>query len=134
MIYWIAGSLIFIVIVYFMISKQGVKRRNHELDTWGASIPVSNMQQEAMVKLWKASQIGKPPSQDPLQHLSSDDREYLLKICSADFRPAKFGNANVLRYAAFSTLIEDKGFNPEHASIIVGMIFNGVGKKNLGFK
>jgi hypothetical protein len=133
MVYWIAGSVIFVVIIYFMISKQGVKRRNHELDTWGASIPVSNMQQEAMVKLWEASQIGKPPSQDPLQHLPSDDREYLLKICSADFRPAKFGNANVLRYAAFGRLI-DKGFKPEHAAIIVGMIFNSVGKKNLGVK
>ncbi|MCK5172420.1 MAG: hypothetical protein KAR47_03465 [Planctomycetes bacterium] len=130
MIYWIAGSVILVVIIYFMISN---KRRNHELDTWGASIPVSNMQREAMVKLWEASQIVKPPSQDPLQHLSSDDREYLLKICSADFRPAKFGNANVLRYATFSRLI-DKGFNPEHAAIIVGMIFNSVGKKNLGFE
>ena len=133
MVYWIVGSVIFVVIIYFVISKQGVKRRNRELDTWGASIPVSNMQQEAMVKLWEASQIGKPPSQDPLQHLSSDDREYLLKICSADFRPTKFGNANVLRCAAFSTLI-DKSFDPEHAAIIVGMIFNGVGKKNLGFR
>lgn len=133
MVYWIVGSVIFVVIIYFVISKQGVKRRNHELDTWGASIPVSNMQQEAMVKLWEASQIGKPPSQDPLQHLSSDDREYLLKIGSADFRPAKFGNANVLRMSVFSKLI-DEGFNPEHAAIIVGMIFNSVGKKSLDFK
>ncbi|MDD5327470.1 MAG: hypothetical protein PHY02_06610 [Phycisphaerae bacterium] len=131
MVYWVAGSVIFVAIIYFMINKQGAKRRNRELDTWGASIPISNVQQEAMTKLWEASQIGKPPSQNPLQNLSSDDREYLLKICSADFRPAKFGNANVLRYAAFSTLI-DKGFNPEHAAIIVGMIFNGVGKKNFG--
>ena len=116
-----------------MISKQGVKRRNHELDTWGASIPVSNMQREAMVKLWEASQISKPPSQNPLQHLSSEDREYLLKICSADFRPAKFGDANVLRMATFIKLTEE-GFSQEHAAIILGMIFNGVGKKNLGLK
>ena len=130
MVYWVAGSVIFVVIIYFMIRG---KHRNHELDTWGASIPVSNMQQEAMVKLWEASQVGKPHSHDPLQHLSNDDREYLLKICSADFCPAKFGNANALRYAAFNTLM-DKGFNPEHAAIIVGMIFNSVSKKNLGLK
>lgn len=127
MVYWIAGSVIFVVIIYFLISKQGAKRRNRELDIWGASIPVSNVQQEAMTKLWEASQIGKPPYQDPLLPLSSNDREYLLKICSADFRPAKFGDANILRTATFIKLTKE-GFSPEHAAIIVGMIFNGVGK------
>lgn len=125
MIYWIIGSLSVVAIIYFILSS---RRRNRELDQWAASIPISNIQQEAMAKLWKASQICKPPSQDPLQSLTTDDREYILKICSADFRPAKFGDASVLRAATFIKLTED-GFNAEHAAIIVGMIFNGVGKE-----
>lgn len=128
MTYWILGSVILIVIIFFIRNKQGVRRRNKELDQWAASIPISNIQQEAMAKLWEASQIGKPPLNDPLESLSSDDREYLVKICSADFRPAKFGDANLLRAATFIKLTKE-GFNPEHAAIIVGMIFNGVGKK-----
>jgi hypothetical protein len=128
MVYWITGCIIFVVTIWFIIAKQGAKRRNCELDAWGASIPVSNVQQEAMAKLWEASKIGKPPPQDPLLSLSSEDRKYLLNICSADFRPAKFGNANVLRAATFIKLTK-QGFSPEQTAIIVGMIFNGVGQK-----
>jgi hypothetical protein len=130
--YLIVGSLIFVLIVYFVISKHGAKQRNRELDEWGASIPVSDNQQSVMAKLWEASQLGKPPSEDPLQSLSDDDRAYLLKICSADFRPAKFGGANVLRAATFLRLTQDQGFTQEQAAIIIGMFFNAVGKKNHG--
>ena len=127
------GRGIVVIILFYFHGKNADKRRNRELDTWGASIPVNNIQQEAMTKLWEASQIGKPPSQDPLRQLSSEDREYLLKICSADFRPARFGDSNALRYAAFQDL-SDKGFNPEHAAIIIGMIFNSVGRKDFVLK
>lgn len=130
MVYWIIASILLILFIWFLISKRGLNHRNNELDAWGASVPVTAAQQEAMTQLWKALQIGRPPSNDPLQSLSADDRDYILKICSADFRPARFGNANALRFATFNTLL-DKGFTEEHAAVIVGMILNEVGKKNL---
>jgi hypothetical protein len=131
--YWIAGAIVLVAIIIFALIKLDAKHRNQELDRWGETIPISDEQQAVMTKLWEASQIGKPPSQDIFNSLSNDDQAYLLKICSADFRPARFGDANVLRVATFIGLTKD-GFSPEQASIIIGMIFNSVGKKDIDSK
>jgi len=130
MAYGIVAVVIAIIIILLTLTKSGAKRRNLELDRWGASIPVSEAQQEVMSILWDAAQAKKPPQIDPLLSLSEEDRQYLFKICSADFRPARFGDSNALRFASFNSLMDDD-FNAEQAAIIVGMIFNSVGRKKL---
>ena len=129
MIYWVVGGVVFAIIVVCSLTRS-VGKRNRDLDEWAASVRVSEKQQRAMCELWEASQAHKPPADDPLDHLFRDDREYILKICSADYRPARFGDANVLRMATFLKLREE-GFSSEQAVVVVGMIFNGVGKKDL---
>ena len=130
MAYGITAVVIVIVIaiILFALTKSGAKRRNLELDSWGATIPVSEAHQEVMSLLWDAVQTKKAPKTDPLLSLSDEDRQYLIKICSADFRPARFGDSNALRFASFNSLMDD-GFNDEQAAIIVGMIFNSVGRR-----
>jgi len=124
--YWIAAIVVIVVII--LATRSGSKNRNRELDAWGASIPVTDEQKAAMQELSMASQNKQAPTRDPLAKLSSQDVDYILKICSSDFRPAKFGNADALRMASFLQL-QEYGFSGEQASVITGMIFNGVGKK-----
>ena len=130
MVYTITVVIAVIVLVSFVAVIKGTRHRNRKLDEWGMSIPVSDAQQKAMWQLWEAAQAKQPPKEDPLDRLSKDDIEYTLKICSADFRPKEFGDANALRYASFNSLL-DNGFNPEQAAIVVGMILNCVGRKDL---
>ena len=127
--YLIAVVIVVVVIVVAIVrvSRSGARNRNNELDAWGASIPVTDVQKAAMQELWMASQIKQPPAVDPLARLSSQDLAYIRKICSSDFRPAKFGNADTLRMASFLHL-QECGFAAEQASVIIGMIFNGVGR------
>ena len=116
--------------IFSILTERAAKRRNQELAEWAATIPVTDAQQGAMMKLWKASQSHKPPSEDPLLSLCDSDREYLRKICSADFRPARFGDIHALHMVTHINLTK-RGFSPEQAVIIVGMTFNGVGMKDI---
>jgi hypothetical protein len=105
---------------------KGESNRNRELRKWGQSIPVQESQCVAMRRLLLALADKAPPEVDPLRNLSADDLEYLLKICSADFRPREFGDCSVLRLAEFYRL-KELGFTSDQSAIIVGMIFNAVG-------
>jgi len=129
MVYWVVGGVVLAIIISCSL-KRSAGKRNRDLDEWAASVHVTERQQHAMCELWEASRAHKPPVDDPLCQLSQDDREYILKICSADYRPARFGHANVLRMATFIKLTEE-GFSSEQAAVVVGMIFNGVGKMAL---
>lgn len=104
----------------------GVESRNAQLRTWGQAVPVTEVQRAAMRELWSAWRAHQPPSADPLAKLSEADREYLKKICSADFRPPHFGDANTERMAGFMTCLR-RGLTPEQAAVIIGMTLNMVG-------
>lgn len=104
----------------------GGDRRMRRLRAWGKTVPVTPAQSAAMAALLKASRAQAPPVSDPLVDLGPDDREYLKRICSADFRPSKFGNSDVARGSVYSQAVQ-RGFTPEQAVIIVGMLFNRVG-------
>ena len=109
----------------------GVKERNRRLDIWARSVPLTEAQQSAMWELWQAFKAGEVPEVDPPSRLSHDDREYIKKICSAEYRPAEFGiglSVNVPRMALFMRLL-DRGYTPEQAAVIVGMTINRVGRK-----
>lgn len=108
----------------------GGDKRNERLVVWGKSISITNLQQEVMWELWVAGKNKKPPLVDPLSRLSVEDNKYVLKICSADFRPVEFGNANTLRIASFR-YFKDVGFNDCQAAVLVGMMLNMVGRKDL---
>ncbi len=108
----------------------GGAKRNEKLAAWGKSVPITNLQQEVMWELWIAGKIRKPPAIDPLCKLNSEDKEYILRICGADFRPIEFGNANTLRLGSFR-YFKGLGFNPEQSAVIVGMMFNMVGRRDL---
>lgn len=108
----------------------GVDQRNSELRAWGQSVPVSAAQRIAMRELWVAWETKTQPSVDPLAHLSDSDRQYIRKICSAAFRPARFGDANAMRMAGLQTCGR-AGFTPEQAAVLVGMTLNNVGPVEL---
>ncbi len=108
----------------------GGDARNRRLANWAKKISIAEKQQDAMWELWLAGQNEIPPSVCPFANLNQADRDYILKICSADFRPVEFGDANVLRLAAFKHF-KRVGFNPDQSAILVGMMFNMVGRKDL---
>ena len=108
----------------------GGDKRNERLAVWGKSIPITNLQQEVMWELWLAGKNKKIPSPDPLSRLSGKDKQYVLKICGADFRPIEFGNANVLRLSSLR-YFKDIGFKIEQSAVLIGMMFNMVGRKDL---
>jgi hypothetical protein len=112
--------------VGFLSKLFGADARNAELADWGRTIAVSPQQREAMAILWQAHKLRTPPQVDPLAALGKDDRDYILSICSADFRPAHFGRADGMRQMGFAASIK-RGFTPEQAAVITGMIFNFVG-------
>lgn len=104
----------------------GADDRNAELRAWGQSVPVSPAQAAAMRELWLALRAKNPPQADPLATLPGADREYILRICSADFRPREFGSADALRASCFRAAVR-MGFSEEQAAVVVGMTFNDVG-------
>ena len=71
-----------------------------------------------------------PPSVDPLKKLSENDVQYIFKICGADFRPKEYGSANALRLSSYR-YFKDLGFSAEQSTIIIGMMFNMVGRPDL---
>jgi len=125
MVYFVVATITVIIIIIAI--RTGTNKRNNDLDAWGASIPLTDVQKAVMQELWKASQLNRPPDVDPLARLSSQDLAYTLKICSSNYRPARFGNADTLRLASFLKL-QENGFTTEQASVIIGMQFNGVGR------
>ena len=123
--------LIVFMFGFFILSIwRSVKKRNQNLKNWAQSIPLTNKQQSTIWELWQDFKAKKVPEIDPLSRLTKKDYEYIRKICSADFRPFKFGLANTLRFSQFLSLIE-RGYNHKQATIIVGMTINLVGRKDL---
>jgi len=108
----------------------GKDERNRRLAKWGKSVPVTDKQKDAMWELWIAGKNGVPPRIDPLSKLSQEDKDYILKICSADFRPSEFGNANVLRLASWRHF-KELGFTEDQGAVLVGMMFNMVGRQDI---
>ena len=108
----------------------GGDKRNEEVAKWGKSIPLTSPQQEAIWELYKSMKAEIVPSEDPLEKLSEKDKEYIKEICASGFRPAEFGNCDPLRLAVWRNL-KEKGYNPDHAAILIGMMFNMVGRKDL---
>lgn len=108
----------------------GGEKRNKRLAAWAKTVPISDAQRSAMHELWRAGQKKDVPSSDPLGKLNDDDRAYVLKICGADFRPAEFGTANTLRLASWR-YFKDIGFSEEQSAVLVGMMFNMVGRPDL---
>lgn len=108
----------------------GADERNARLAAWGQSVPVSQAQRTVMRELWLAAKAGSPPASDPLLRLSADNRGYINMICSADYRPGEFGNADVMRTYLFKKFL-GKGFTPEQAAVVVGMTVNMVGPTDL---
>ncbi len=93
-------------------------------------MPLTEVQQSAMWELWQDFKAGRVPDICPLAQLSDDDREHIKTICSADYRPAEFGSAKVLRLAQFQSLLE-RGYTSEQTAVIVGMTINRVGQKDI---
>lgn len=108
----------------------GGEKRNERLAAWGKSVLITNLQQEVMWELWQSMKIGVISKTDPLAKLSAEDREYVLKICGSSFRPTEFGSADALRLTVFRDL-ESKGYSREQSAVLVGMMFNMVGRKDL---
>ena len=108
----------------------GGDKRNKRLAEWGKTVPLTNNQREAMWQLYQSMKNGIVPHTDPLENLSTDDREYITKICGSSFRPSEFGNADALRLTVFRDL-QSKGYSGEQSAVLVGMMFNMVGRKDL---
>ena len=108
----------------------GGDKRNAQLAAWGKNVPVSDSQRAAMRKIWQAVQSKSPPESHPLKDLTADDLAYVIKICSSDYRPAKFGNADVLRLASWR-YFKDIGFSADEAAVAVGMMYNFVGRNDV---
>ncbi len=96
----------------------------------GENITLTPLRQESMWELYQSMKAGVVPSTDPLQKLSDEDKEYISKICGSNFRPTEFGNADALRLSVFRDL-QSKGYSGEQSAILVGMMFNMVGRKDL---
>ena len=108
----------------------GGDKRNDRLAAWGKTVPLTQLQQKIMWELYQSMKTGVALTSDPLRELSDEDKEYLFKICSSDFRPPEFGNADVLRVSAFRNL-RSKGYSNDQSAVLVGMMFNMVGRKDL---
>lgn len=108
----------------------GGDKRNEKIAAWAKTVPLTNLQKEVMWELWIAGTNKQPPVVDPLSKISVEDMAYVLKICGADFRPIEFGNANTLRLASYR-YFQDAGFNSDQAAVLVGMMFNMVGRKDI---
>lgn len=114
----------------FLSGLFGGNQRNQKLAQWGKSVPVTPEQHKAMSIIWNAVRTKTSPKGNPLDQLSDEDRAYLKHICSSDFRPREFGNADTLRLASFKYM-EDLGFSVEEAAVGVGMMFNMVGRDDI---
>lgn len=126
---WILFILVIVIALFFSVFVS-IKLRNRRLDLWARSVPLTKVQQDAMWELWQAFKNGQVPEDDPVSRLSKDDREYIKTICGADYRPSKFGSADVLRLAQFQSLME-RGYTAEQSAIIVGMTINKIGRKDI---
>ena len=72
----------------------GGDKRNAKLAAWGQAVHLTALQRESMWELYLSMKTGVVPSVDPLQKLNNEDKEYILRICGSDFRPA--GNTATL--------------------------------------
>jgi hypothetical protein len=108
----------------------GGNDRNAKLAAWGNAVPLDQLQREVMWELWLAGKSKKPPQIDPLSKLDAEAKNYILKICGADFRPREFGDANVLRLSSYRHF-KDQGFSTEQSAVLTGMMFNMVGRRDL---
>lgn len=108
----------------------GGDKRNDQLAAWGKTVPLTPVQQESMWELYQSMKAEISPSVDPLEKLSDEDKEYIFRICGSGFRPAEYGNADALRLTVFRDL-QSKGYSGEQSAVLVGMMFNMVGRKDL---
>lgn len=108
----------------------GGGKRNKRLAAWGKTVSLTELQQTVMWELWQSARNETVPVKDPLAKLSVQDQEYVLKICGTSFRPVEFGSADVLRLASFR-YYKDMGFTSKQCAVLVGMMFNMVGRKDL---
>jgi hypothetical protein len=83
-----------------------------------------------MHELWWAGKAKRIPVLDPISKLGDSDRAHILEVCSADFRPEEFGSANTLRLASWRHF-QDLGFTSDQSAVLVGMMFNMVGRPDL---
>jgi hypothetical protein len=123
---WIVGVPLVVLALLIVSAFFGARSRNRRLDEWGASVPLTEAQREAMRKLWRAFKAACLSEEDPLTKLSENDRAYIKTICSADYRPAHFGSGKIARLALAQALL-DKGYSPEQTAVLVGMVHNRVG-------
>jgi hypothetical protein len=110
--------------------RRGGKSRNRRIAEWAQTITLSLHEADAMWKLWQAGLSKRPPKQDPLAGLSTDEMAHILQVCGASYRPREFGDASAFRLASFRHLA-DLGFSEHQAAILVGMMFNMVGRRDL---
>ena len=67
---------------------------------------------------------------EKFNRISIEQIKYIMKISGSSFRPPEFGNADALRLTVFRDLIS-KGYSGEQSAVLVGMMFNMVGRKDL---
>lgn len=109
----------------------GGNRRNKKIAEWAKTVQYNTNQRSVMHELWYAAALKQPLQIDPVSRLSPEELAYLIKICGADFRPRQFGSCNVLRLSAFEYFIKERGYTSDQAAILVGMMFNMVGRPDL---
>lgn len=121
--------LVVLAVCFFVVFISALWR-NKKLEEWACSVNLTKEQQDAMWELWTAFKEGRTPKVDPLARLSKRGREHIKTICSAEYRPEKFGSADTLRLAKFIKDLE-RGYTPAQAAVLAGMTFNRVGRKDI---
>jgi hypothetical protein len=119
-----------VLLVFLAYTVGGTMFRNARLDAWARSVHLSEIQQDAMWRLWITFKRRAIPDEDPLATLSREDLDYVLEVCGEGYRPARFGSARVLRLAQFQSLL-GRGYSPDQAAVIVGMTINRVGRRDI---
>ena len=105
-------------------------KRSERLAAWGKTVPLKALHQEVMWELWQSMQRKEIPTIDPLEKLTEDDLEYILKVCDASFRPAEVAITDPFRLNLWKEL-KSKGYTKNQSAILIGMRFNMVGRKDL---
>lgn len=126
----IAGGLL---LVFLSFSSHLGSERNERLEEWASSVPISPNVRRAMDDLIATAKAtlaagDQTPVECPLERLTPDERQYLLKICSPAFVPEEFGTTSkfaVLMRASEIRDLTEKGLADEQARIVVGMSLNG---------
>lgn len=120
-----------LLLIFIGVSWHSGSERNKRLEEWASSIPMSPNVRQAMDDLMLAAKAalaanGQPPLECPLERLTTDERQYLQKICSPAFLPEEFGRGTtVAMWASELRDLKAKGLTDEQARIVIGMVHNG---------